>query len=440
VAGIAVTGLVSGLDVETIVSRLMQVERAPRLRLEMRQGQAKARQEALREIRAKLQAVADAAAALRSPGLWADTQEVSSTAPDAVGARRLAGAGPGGYAIEVTQLARAEQRTYDYTPPEAASQITINGVAIDVEAGASLADVVASINAAPETGVYAVEVGGRLVLSSRTTGAAATISAAGEGLVEDPSKLKVGLDAQFTVDGVAMSSASNVIEDAIPGLELTLKAVTAGPVTVTVGNPGADKEAIEKAVRGFIDAYNAAVDLVRQKLSEERVAKPANQSEANRGVLFADGQLGRLLSELRRVVSEAGLDTIGVSTGKPGSGGGSGSPSLAGKLELDAAKLADALADDPLAVRKLVAGAEGFVASLEAVLKPTVGVDGTLSQRLDAIAAESKRLSDAMARLDMRLARQEERLHAQFAALESLLSRSQAQSEWLNGQLAAFYA
>ena len=66
--------------------------------------------------------------------------------------------------------------------------------------------------------------------------------------------------------------------------------------------------------------------------------------------------------------------------------------------------------------------------------------DPELAQRLDAIAAESKRLSDAMARLDMRLARQEERLHAQFAALESLLSRSQAQSEWLNGQLAAFYA
>lgn len=435
-AGITISGLASGLDVESIVSQLMQLERAPRLRMELRQGQAKARQDALREIRTKLQAVADAAAALRSPGLWADTQEVQSSAPDTVAARRLAGAGPGGYAIAVTQLARAEQRTFDYTPPAGATQLTINGATVDLAAGASLADAVAAINAKPETGVYAVEVGGRLVLSSRQTGAAATISAAGEGLVEDPSKLKAGLDALFTVDGVAMSSASNVVTDAVPGLELTLKAT--GAATVSVGNPGADKEAIEKAVKAFVDSYNAALDLVRSRLSEERVPKPKTQAEANRGVLFGDTQLSGLLAGLRRLVSESGLGALGVGTGAPNSGSGSGSPAVAGRLVFDPAKLAEALEADPSAVRALWAGPEGFGAALDELLKPAIGSGGAIAQRLDSIAAESKRLSEAMARLDTRLERREARLQAQFAALENLLTKSQSQALWLSGQLAAF--
>lgn len=437
-AGISISGLASGLDVQSLVSGLMQIERAPRLRMEVRQGQAKARQDALREIKTKLQAVADAAAALRSPGLWSDTQTVQSSAPDSVAARRLSGAGPGGYAVEVTQLARAEQRTFDYTPPAGASQLTINGATVDLAAGASLADVVAAINAEPETGVYAVDVGGRLVLASRESGAAATIAAAGEGLVEDASKLKAGLDALFTVDGVAMSSASNVVDDAIPGLELTLKATTAGAATISVGNPGADAAAIEKAVQAFVDSYNAAVDLVRSRLGEERVAKPATQAEANRGVLFADTQLSGLLGGLRRLVSESGLAAIGVGTGAPNAATGSGSPAVAGRLVFDPAKLTEAIESDAAAVRNLWAGPGGLAESLDELLKPTIGSGGAISLRLDSIAAESKRLGEAMTRLDTRLAKREERLHAQFAALESLLMKNQSQSTWLSGQLAAF--
>lgn len=436
-AGISISGLASGLDIESIIGDLMRIERAPRARLELRRGQATAREDALSEIRSKLQSVADAAAALRSATLWSDVQSVQSSAPESVAARRLAGAGPGGYSVEVTQLARAEQRTYDFAPSGAASQLSVNGATIDLAANASLADAVAAINAEPASGVYAVEVGGRLVLSSRETGAAATIAASGVTIAEDGSKAKPGLDALLSVDGEAMSSASNVIADAIPGLELTLKAATTSPATVSVGPPGADGEAIVAAVKTFVTAYNSALDAIRARLTEEPVANPATQAEANRGVLFGDTQLSGTLSRLRQLLSESGLEAIGVGTGAPGAAVGAGSGSVIGRLLLDEAKLGAALEADPAAVREQLAGTEGLADSLQELLKPTIGSSGAIAGRLEAASAESQRLSDSMAALDLRLERREERLRAQFAALEGLLLRSQSQSAWLDGQLAA---
>ena len=113
-AGISISGLASSLDTESIISKLMTIERAPRARMELRQGQIKARETALRGILAKVEAVSDAATSLRSVGLWADVQSVQSSASDKVSAKRLSGTGPGGYQVEVTQLARAEQREAPY--------------------------------------------------------------------------------------------------------------------------------------------------------------------------------------------------------------------------------------------------------------------------------------------------------------------------------------
>ena len=90
-APITISGLASGLDTDAIIANLMKIERAPRARLETQQGQAKAREAALRDILAKLQSVSDAADSLASTGLWADTQTVSSSAPQSVSARRLSG-------------------------------------------------------------------------------------------------------------------------------------------------------------------------------------------------------------------------------------------------------------------------------------------------------------------------------------------------------------
>ncbi len=431
-AGISISGLGSSLDVESIISKLMQVESAPKARLELRQGQVKARESALREISSKLQAVSDAALDLRSTSLWADVQSVETSPVGAVSARVLTGTGPGGYRLEVTQLARAEQRTFDFTASPSPSQLEVNGVEVELGAGATLADAVAAINAKSETGVFAVASGGQLVLASRKTGAASTIAAGGAGISEDATKLKAGLDAEFSVDGVAGTSASNVLTTAVPGLELTLKATTATPVTVTVGNPGPDDGAVEGKVKAFVSAYNAAVDAIRSRLTDTRVASPQSQAEANHGVLFGDSQLSGFLGRMRELVSESGIGALGVSTGAPGATVSAESDSVVGHLQLDATKLATALENGPAAAQKTISS---FAGSLETLIGQAVDSGGSIPGRLESSSAEARRLSASMTALNDRLAQREERLHLQFAALETALNRSQTESSWLAGQL-----
>lgn len=435
---VTISGLASGLDTEEIIAKMMKIERLPRARMELQQGQAKARETALRDILGKLQAVSDAADSLQSAGLWADTQTVSSSAPTSVSVRRLAGAGPGGYQVAVSQLARAEQRTYAFTQSAAPSSLTVGGRKIELGANATLGDAVAAINADPVTGVYAVAVSGKLVLSSRQTGAAGTISAAGAGIEEEAAKRKAGLDAEYSVDGVAGTSASNVIADAIPGLELTLGAVTPG-AAISVGNPAPDAEAISAKVKSFVSAYNAAVDAIRNRLTEKRVPGAESQADANKGVLFGDTALNGLLSQLRQTVSESGVAALGVSTGAPSAAVTSSSDSVIGHLTFDEAKLRAALEGDLTGTRARLTGKGGLGERLDKVLEPNLGSRGGISERLSSVAAESSRIGDAMSALDTRLEMREERLRIQFAMMESALSKAKSESEWLNGQLAGIY-
>jgi flagellar hook-associated protein 2 len=435
-AGISFSGLASGIDSEAMIAGLMQIERAPRARMELNAGRAQARDVALRDVLSKLKGVSDAAAALRSAALWGDVQTVESADPTRVSARRLSGTGPGGYQIQVSQLARAEQRSYDFTASATAAQITIGSATIDLAAGATLADAVAAVNAEPDSGVYAVAVGGRMVLSSRQTGAANGFTASSSTLAEDAGLYRAGLDAQFEVDGVAQTSASNTVADAVPGLELTLRSVTSTAVTVNVGAPGPDAAAIKTKLKAFVDQYNSAVDAIRSRLSEKRIPTATTQADANKGVLFGDTMLTGLLGSMRQIVSESGLGDLGIGTGPPGSAVGAGSTSVAGKLVLDEAKLAEALAADPAAVRETLAGTTGFAETLDDLLAPTVGAGGSIADRLGAAASELQRVRDTMAALDRRLEDREARLRTQFAKLETLLSQSQSQGQWLSGQLA----
>jgi flagellar hook-associated protein 2 len=432
---ITISGLGSSLDTESIIEGLMKVERLPQSRLERRQGQVKARETALQGILTKLNEVGSALQALRSPTLWSDLQKVTSSST-AVTAELAGGAGPGGYQVEVTQLARGAQRTYEFIPTEATSTITVGGQTIELKPGATLADAVAAINSDHETGVSAVAVGGRLVLSSRTTGAASAVTAAGAGLSEETAKARAGQDTLYSVDGVAGSSATNVLTEAIPGVTLTASALTSGPVTISVSEPAPDTASIAAKIKTFVSAYNATVELIQAKVTEETVKEPKTQEEANKGVLFGDGALGSLLSSMRTTLSESGLGALGVSTGAPSTAVTATSASVRGLLTFDESKLTALLKEDPVAAKEAISGANGFVTDLEPLVEAASKPGGGISERISAATNEAAQLRDQMTKLEERLTRREERLHAQFAAMETALAKSKSESEWLAGQLA----
>jgi flagellar hook-associated protein 2 len=432
---ITISGLGSSLDTESIIENLMKVERLPAARLEQKQAKVKARETALQGILNKMNEVSSALQALRSPTLWADTQTATSSST-AVTAELAGGAGPGGYQVEVTQLARAAQRTYVFTKSEAASQLTVGGQTIELKAGATLADAVAAINSNHETGVSAVAVGEKLVLSSRTTGEGSTVTASGAGLVEVEGSARAGQDTVFTIDGVAGKSSTNVIEGAIPGVTLTVSALTGGPATIAVTEPAPDTKSIAAKLNTFVSAYNAAVELIEAKVGEESVREPKTLEEANKGSLFGDGQLNSLLAGMRQTLSESGLGALGVSTGAPSASVTAESASVRGLLTFDETKLTALLKEDPVGAKEAISGANGFVTDLEPLVEAATKPGGGISERISAATNEAAALREQMTKLEERLTVREERLHSQFAAMEVALAKSKSEQEWLAGQLA----
>ena len=294
-AGVALTGLASGVDTSAIVDQLMAIEAKGKTRLQLRQNSLTAQQTTLKDLKTKLDALKAAAADLRSPSTWSETQTVESTDPR-VAVARTGGAPIGGYSVKVTQLAASAQKTYGWTESAAASQLTFDGgsgpVTVDIAAGAKLADVASAINGRGDLPVYAASSAATSSSSSsRATGATVDFSATGGGLT-GPTNAVAGRNAKYLLDGdtVERESATNVVEDAIPGVRLTFKGVTSDAAAVTVGAPGVDREKVKTEIKAFVDAYNAR----RQRHAH------ADQREARQGRRDADGlQQGRVLRRLR---------------------------------------------------------------------------------------------------------------------------------------------
>jgi flagellar hook-associated protein 2 len=449
-AGIQLSGLASGLDTESMITQLMAVERAPRTRLTLQKAAAQARQDALNNINGKLQTLKLAADALGSVGTWAPTQSVAVSDDAQASARVTGGAGPGTYKVVVSQLASADQRTYNYNASGATRTVTLNGKSLTIAANASVDDIAAQINADTSYGVYAVNANNRLVLAARTTGAASAISMTGSGgvLTEDATVRKQGVDASYTLDGRSYTSASNVITGTsapaggfIPGVELTLKAASNTAYNVTVSNPAPDAKAISDKMKAFVDAYNDAMKTMKSSIEEKVVPNATTDLDARKGALFADPTVRSIMDRLRNLTgafkgttgstSYDEMFEVGVSTGAATGSATFSQASVDGQLTFDSAKFQAAMDANPLAVQKLlgaVSGTPGFTQSYDSTMDPYSQAGGIVSQSLDAAQSRISMLDDSIKRMDDRLAMKEQSLRTMFSNLEIALQKSRSQS------------
>jgi flagellar hook-associated protein 2 len=456
-ADLALSGLASGVDTASLVSQLMALEQQGRTRVHYRQTHVQAQATGLKDIKAKLDSLRSAAVALRDVATWKENQTVESSDPARVGVTRTGGAPIGGYSIRVTQLAASAQKTYGWTGNNTEpvtltlddGDATTDPVEVTIGANAKITDVAAAINGKSGSPVFAAVVGeDKLVLSSRKTGEDVDFSAAGTGLTGPTSSVQ-GKDAKYFVgdDPEEKSSPGNVVADLVPGLALSLKGTTSGPVSLTVGAPALDQEAVKAKVRAFVDAYNAVATLARNELGETKVASPTSSFDAQKGALFGDSGVSAMLSKLRSQMGQTytalgnavtldDLTDIGVSSGRPGT---SATLARTGLLRIDEAKLSEAIANDSQAVRRLFGGGSspGFAQDVEKLVD-TLG--GVIDARVATIDRQVRRIGDDLARTDTRLEAREKRLKAQFAAMESALGAAQTQQAWLTGQLAALNA
>ena len=466
-------GLASGLDTAAIITQLLAVERAPQTRLLQKQQVEEARTQVLRDISSRIGNLSTAIASLGDPATWGDVQSVDSSDPSRLGVARTAGAAPGAYQVEVSQLARANRWDQAAGPTAAAGadviHITVGSgpsattTDVSIGAGDTLAAIAGKINGTSGTPVYASVVDGKIVLANKTTGTEKAITAV---TTDGPSGLTFGeaqtaRDAQFKIDGTDYTRSGNVVADvpALAGVTLTLKGLIApeNAATVTVGTPAPDTAKIQAKIQEFVTQYNSTVEFIHGKLNEKKVASPTTAAERAKGVLAGDGGLAGLLSKLRQAVSDVvgGRPTdlqqmaqVGLSTGKTTGAGTLNQDAVAGKLTLDAAKLAEKLTASFADVKALFTNATGAAATqglqqrLDGIVKPWISASGgasagILSSRITGSEAMVSSLKSQQAAWDDRLAARERQLREQFTALETALAKAQSQGSWLTSQLAS---
>ncbi len=458
-------GLASGLDTNSIIDQLMAIERQPETRLKTQQSQSQQKKTDLGTLQTTLQNLQFAVEDLKSPTLWVDTQSVDVNDSTKVAATRTGGAGTGGYSVTVTQLASASQHWFNYPAagPAQDDTLSVGGHDFTIAAGSDATSAANTINSDPDSPVYASVVdnpaGGQwLAFSSKTTGATSdfTVTDSQGALTEDTSRAVVGGDAKGTVGTLAFDEPTNVINDAIPGISLTLKGVTAvgAPVTVTVGAPQPDYAGIAAKVKTFVDQYNSTIDQVRAKTDEAPVVNPQTTGDQLKGDLYQDPMFDDLLGEMRTSIYGSfatgntnydEMSEIGISTGDAVGDGTLNQDSINGKLTFDQDKFMAALQADPDSVRKVLsgdteAGTDGFAQTMDNLLQPVVGASGTLDQAITATDDEYRSLADQITSMDVLLQQKQDMLKQQFTDMETAIQSSQAAASQVSGQLASLSA
>jgi flagellar hook-associated protein 2 len=451
-AGIQLSGLVSGIDTGSIIEQLMAVEKLPRTKITLDQDATTKRQGLLQDISAKLTTLKFANDDLKSALSWLDTQSVESADTSKFTATRTAGAAPGGYDVAVNQLATAERQTYKFVSPTADGTLQIANAdasartTIPLKAGATVDDAVAAINSSSTASLYAVNVNGSLVLSAKTTGDTSGFGISGAGIDSQLERV-AGQNAKVTINGTAYERPSNTITDALPGVTLTLKGKTSGTDTVglTVGAPGPDKDLIVTRVKGFVTAYNDLVTTTRADLTDKPVVNAATTDDIKKGTLFGDSALTTMLSQFRTTLSSAvgGLGGALTSMGDLGITTGAASTSISqdsldGKLTLDETKLRSALDTDPNAVRTLLGGmpgTNGFAQAFGSIVSNYQGGAGLIQSRITSATSDLTDLATKLTNFDARMDSKQALLQKQFTAMETALSNSNSAGTSLAGLL-----
>jgi len=442
-----ITGLASGLDTNSIISALMAIDQQPITALQNQSSGLTATNQQLSSVQTALQQLSASAKALGSASLFTNTQTATSTNSTLVSATATTGTGAviGSYQVGVTSLASSAQRTFSFTSPAAADTVTIDGQQVSLNAGASAQDLVNAVNSNSNLDVWATATdSGTVVFSNRATGDTGTsyiqVADTSGSLTEQTGLAQQGANAQYTINGVAHSSASDTITNGIAGVTLNLNGLTttSGTVTVNVSPPAPNSQSIQTAVQAFVTSYNQVISQIQTQLSTS-----PSSSDPTVGTLFGDPDLRDLLSNMRQAMYTSGsglpqamssMLNIGVSTG---AASGSALPSqnaINGDLSLDADTLTQALTSNPSGVAAML---KSWSQSFSSIVDTESQVGGTLDTRIQGDNQQISDISDRIQAMQETLSAKQTALQAQFAALEATLSQNQSTASWLTSQINA---
>jgi flagellar hook-associated protein 2 len=488
----------SGLDINSIVSALVDAEVAPKKNsIDRRESGLKAELSAIGSLKSSL---SDLNAALTDISDGSAFDLISITSPTSVDITQTGSPSIGDYAIQVNSLARSQVLASPKfeslstevgtgtltlslgTPTYLSGQSSGEYASFSVDASKTTSISIDSSNntvSGIRDAVNAANIGitasivldgsqVRLLFTADDSGADTAISIstvdAGDTSGANPNTDTDGLsqlaynfssdtssfvgnltearsssDASFSLNGLSLTSSSNKIANLVDGLDFTLKETTSTEQTVVVKR---DTSGIETKVQSFVDSYNAYQAKLDTLTDHTQAGALAGDSTARRiqsAVRAATTQPNSIAGNVYSTLSEIGIEADRY-----------------GKLNLTSATFQSALTANFEDVRELLAGvgtpsgssiitdytdsqgiADGLVNVIDTYINTT---DGMLVSRENRIELSIDDLVDDRLAIDERILSLEERYLRQFTAMDNLVGRLQGTSDFLTGQMDALKA
>ncbi len=434
-------GLGSGFNDTNVINQLVAAEQIPITALQTSSSNISAASTAMSAFKTDLTNLQTAAKALSDPTQYSSYTASSSSSN--VVTSTTTGAVAGTHTVQVNSLASA-QRTY--SDPQSSNTaalgqsgtlaFTINGkqTSISVSSTESLAGIAAAISGSGARVAASVVYDGsqyRLQVQGLDSGSSNAISfdetqGVSLGLSTASNTYQAAQNASATVDGIAVTSSSNQLTGAIPGVTLALTSTSTTPTTVTVA---ADSTSLTTKVQSFITAYNAVVNMAHTDSGYGSTAGTVTALQGDNAMRSALSNLSRLTAG--SVAGTSGsyttLGTIGITLGDDGT------------LSLDSTKLAAAVSADPTNVERLFV-TDTSTKSTGIMKNFSDAVDGLVNNFGAPIAAEisaftqkTSALAKEITEAQARLAIYQTQLQAEFTAMDTTVSTNRALFEQVGG-------
>lgn len=437
---ISAPGVGSGLDVNSIVTQLMEIERQPLNRLESDKRGLEAQLSAFGRLKSALTTFQDALDDLKSLDAF-EVYKAESSDETAFTATANSSAATGFNDIQVVRLAEAHKMGSVSIPDTGTTAlgsggdqmtITVNGTSFSVDGGGmTLSQLRDAINDAPDNvGVSATIISEnsgshRLVLTSTETGNENAMSLSftgslGADLGLTDINVPTDLDAELLVDGLyTITRSSNTIDDAIAGITLNLLGETAGNVQLNVSR---DTDSVTESVQAFVDAFNEL------KTTFDSLAGEGDDLEADSTLRSIENQVQGIFNTVPSglTASFSYLSEVGVSFQRDGT------------LSLDSDDLESAINADFAGMAELFAhDDQGYLFRLDGLIDRFVQAEGLIDVRQDGLNSRIDVTEQRIVDMEYRLEIREQRLRNQFTLLDTLMGELQSTSAFLSQQLAA---
>lgn len=437
---ITAAGVGSGLDIESIVSQLMTLERQPLVALQRRESDTRAQISAYGTLKSAVSSFQDAMNDLSSLDKFRVFQSDSSD-EDVMTASADSAAAGGIYSLDVTRLAQnhklgsAELSNTATFGGGAGDALTLtvgtDSATIDLSTAQSLSEIRDAINSSTDNpGVTAsiinVDADNQaIVLTADESGyedrvqlsyggainaATFNFSTRNEDTLGDPMVDLTQLDAAFSIDGFDIVTSSNNVSSVVDGLNIELKGVGEAILNVT-----RDTASIQESAQSFIDSYNNVFNTIDSLQADE---------------LSGDSTLLSVERQMRGILNSqpVGLDgsfsalsQLGIKTDRE-----------TGLLTLNSSEFTDALNSDFASVAQVFANDDqGYAFRFDAMAASLLEEDGLINAREDGLDTRVRRLEDDQADLERRLDLREVGLRRQYTALDQLVGTLQSTSSFL---------